>query len=81
MAIRLLSVGGEKIRPPGPHVAGHVFHQQGDGVRLAIQGHVQLGVSGLRHGAFGQLFVLAEERERVFQVGGCEFESHAFMLA
>jgi len=77
----LFTVGGEEIGKSGAHVADHVLDDDGDGVGLWIEDREELFVADLLHGALGELLVVAEERERVGDVGGCEFERHGKSVA
>ena len=76
MTVRLLAVGGEKVRPARAQVAGQMLHQDGDGVGLRVEGHKEAGVRTLSDGLVTQLFVVAEEVSRIFHVGGGELVRH-----
>jgi hypothetical protein len=69
IAVRLFAVGGEKIAPARAHVADHMFDDHGDGVGLRIERDEQMFVGTLLHGTLGESFVLAEDGERVLNVG------------
>ena len=44
VAVRLLAVGREKVRPAGAHVAGDVLDEHGDAVRLRVEDLGQVAV-------------------------------------
>ena len=77
IAVGLFAVGGEEVGPAGAHVAGHVFHDDRDGVGFFIDGDEELLVCDLLHGAFGELLVVAKHREGVFEVRRGELRCHA----
>src|SRR5450759_525310 len=77
LAVRLLAIGGQKIRPSRPHVPRHVFDNLRDGIHLAVERQTELFIRDLRHGVFAQFLVIAKQRERIFQVRCCELECHA----
>ena len=77
VAVRLLAVAGEKVRSPRTHVAGHVFHDDGDRVGLVVELEEKLLVGHLSHSAVAEQLVVAEERDGVFNVGRGELECHA----
>ena len=68
IAVGLFAVGGKKIAPAGAHVAGHVFHDDGDGIGFGIKRLEELCVGALRHGTFSERFVITENVERIFQI-------------
>jgi hypothetical protein len=80
IAVGLFTIGGEEIAPARAHVADHVFDDDGDGVRVGIEGGEEMFVGALVHGALGELFVLAEEGERILNVGRGKFVWHMGIL-
>src|ERR1039458_8537623 len=68
MAVRLLSIGGQEVRPARAHVAGHVLNNDGNRICFGVERGEKLLVGDLRHSAFGELLVLAEQGQRFFQV-------------
>src|SRR5258705_10614011 len=61
IAVRLLSIAGQKVCPSRSHVARHVLHNDGNGIHLTVQYGEQLFVCYLRHRSFGQVFVITEQ--------------------
>src|ERR1035437_4532226 len=80
LAIRLLAVGGQEIRPSRPHVARHMFDDERDGIHLAVQRDGEFRIVDLRHGVFGQFLVIAEERKRILQVRSGELKCHSHII-
>jgi len=68
LAAGLLSIRCQEIRPTRPHIAGRVFHHDGDRVRILIQQGIQLLVRDLRNRAIGQLLVVAKQRLDVLKI-------------
>ena len=60
VAIRLLAIGGQKIRPARTHVPGHMFYDKGDGVRFCVKLGEQAFIGTLRHSPFAELLVIME---------------------
>ena len=58
VAVWFLAICGEKVSPARAHVARHVLHDDGDGVRFSVNGPEQFFIADLGDGAFGKLFVL-----------------------
>src|SRR5258708_38322127 len=48
VAVGLLAVGGQKIFPARTHVAGHVFHDDGDAIGFFVERGEQSFVGTLR---------------------------------
>src|SRR6266404_1258056 len=80
IAVRLLADRGQEIGPAGPHVAGHVLHDDRDRVRFFIQQGEELFVRDLLHRAFGKLLVIPEQRQGVLDVRRGELQCHASSL-
>src|SRR6185437_4813669 len=55
-----------------------VFDDQGDRIHLAIERDEEPIVRKLRHRAFGHFLVLAENRERFFDIGSGELVGHVY---
>jgi len=53
IAIRLLAIAGEKVRPARTHVAHHVLHDEGNRVGFGVERLSQLIVLDLVDGFFG----------------------------
>ena len=68
MAVGLLAIGGQEVRPARAHVAGHMLYYDGNRIGFRVEGNEKLLVGNLRHSAFGELLVLAKQGERIFQV-------------
>jgi hypothetical protein len=73
IALRILSVGGEKIGPARSHIAGQMPGDLRHRIHLPIQHRAKLFVRSLRHRAFRQLLVVPEQRQRVFDIGYSKF--------
>ena len=71
---------GEEIGPARPHVAGHVFDDDGDGIRFRIEGGEQAGVGTLLDGAITQTFVIAQKIAGIFGVRGGKLVCHGIIL-
>src|ERR1041384_6030176 len=63
IAVRLLSVAGQEIRPARAHVASHVLSGNSDGIHFFIECLKQLSICNLLHGSLRQFLVIAKERE------------------
>ena len=68
MAVWLLSIAGQEVRPSRSHVAGHMLHNYGNRIHLAVQHRHQLFIRNLRHRSFGQVLVITEQCERILQI-------------
>src|ERR1039458_7132161 len=68
MAVRLLSIGGQEVRPARAHVAGHVLDNDGNRICFGVERGEKLLVGDLRHSGVGELLVLAQQGQRFFQV-------------
>src|SRR6185503_4865170 len=66
--IRLFSIGGEKVSPTRQHVAGHVFHDDANAVRLFVERDEVFFVLQLRQSFVGQFLVSTKARERVIEI-------------
>jgi hypothetical protein len=80
IAIRFLAVGRHEIAPARAHVANHMLDDDGDGVGLGIECGEKIFVGALLHGALGEFFILAEESERVLNVGRRKLVWHRRIL-
>lgn len=78
--IRFFAVSCKEIAPAGTHIAGHVLHDDGDGIRFGVDRLEKLLVAALRHGAFRERFVVTENIERVFEIriSTCEWHKGKF---
>ena len=75
-----LAVAGWKVRPPGPHVAAQMFHDNRNRVHLFVQSGEELLAGELIHRSFAQSFVIAEQRERIFKMGCGELKRHSLIF-
>lgn len=78
--IRLLAIGSKEIGPPRSHIAGHMLYYRRNGIHFAVERGVELLVGHLIHGALREFLVIAEQIERILEVGGREFQSHALII-
>jgi hypothetical protein len=81
IAVGLFAVGGQEIGPARAHVAGHVLDDDRDGIGLDVDGSKEVLIGDLGDGAIGQLLVISEEGQGVFEIRGGEFERHGRILA
>ena len=78
IALGLLAVSREKICPAREHVAGHVFHVDGDAVRFFIERAKEIFVADLRERALRERLVIAKGVKRVFEIMLAELVVHRF---
>lgn len=74
--VGLLAVFGEEVGPTRMHVADHMFHNESDGIGFFVEGSEQVLVRNLFNGAFGELLVVAEEREGILEIRSGELDWH-----
>src|SRR5258708_4577266 len=68
VAVGLFAVGGEKIFPARTHVAGHVFHDDGDAIGLFVKRGEKSFVGTLRKRALDEFLVIAKQLGGVFYI-------------
>jgi len=68
IAVRLLTVGDKKVSPAREHVAGHVFHDDGNTVPLLVESYKNFFIFQLRDGFVGELLVGPKRRQRIIKV-------------
>src|SRR5256885_16498118 len=76
MAIWLLAVRRQKVRPTRAHVAPQMFDDERDGVRFRVERDEQVLIARLRDGPFAQTLVSAKDFERVVEVMSAEGVTH-----
>jgi hypothetical protein len=67
IAVRLLAVGGQEIRPARPHVAGEVLEHHRDAVGLRVERREERRVVRLGDGFLRQSVETAELEDRIGQ--------------
>src|SRR6516165_5501019 len=58
-----------------------MFHNDGDGIGFGIENREKAFVGALFDGSFGELFVVAEQIERVFDIRGSQLVCHSGIFA
>src|SRR5882672_10796841 len=68
VAVGLFAVAGQKIFPARTHVAGHMFHDDGDAIGFFVKRGEQSFVGTLRKRALDEFLVIAKQLSRVFYI-------------
>src|SRR6267142_6666458 len=68
VAVRLFAVAGQKIFPARAHVAGHMFHDDGDAIGFFVKRGEKSFVGTLRERALDEFLVIAKLLGRVFYI-------------
>src|SRR5437899_3206504 len=76
IAVRLLSVSRQKIRPARTHVSRQVFHNDGDRVRCRIERVKEPLVRALLDRALSELFVVSKNVGGILRIGCRELVCH-----
>lgn len=58
--VRFLPIAGQKIRPAGAHVAGHMLDEHGNAVGFRIDQTKYFFICNLRERFFGELLITSE---------------------
>jgi hypothetical protein len=77
VAVRLLAVRVQKIRPSRAHISRNMFHDDGDGIGFGVERLEQCFVRALCHGPLRETLVIAKKIDGVFHVGCGELVCHA----
>src|SRR6266700_2405690 len=80
IAVRLLSVSRQKIRPARAHVSRHVLHDDDDGIRLRIERGKEPLVWALLDRALSEFFVVSENVGGILRIGCRELMCHETIM-
>src|SRR6266571_1208086 len=76
IAVRLLSVSRQKVRPARAHVSRHVLHDDGNRIRLRIERGKEPLVRALLDRALSEFFVVSENVGGILRIGCRELMCH-----
>src|SRR5258705_13454828 len=68
VAVGLFAVGRQKIFPARTHVAGHMFHDDGDAIGFFVERGEKSFVGTLRKRALDEFLVIAKQFGRVLYI-------------